>query len=71
MTSDLDIYRSAKLLVDRHGEDEAIWVGQHHDAMLERGGAGRLRGVEADSHGDRGPAGQGPVAGGEGAVGMG
>ncbi len=26
MTSDLDIYRSAKLLIDQHGEDVAIFA---------------------------------------------
>ncbi len=37
MTSDLDIYRSAKLLVDQHGEDAAIEAAMRADAMLEKG----------------------------------
>ncbi len=37
MTSDLDIYRSAKLLVDQHGEDAPIFAAQHADACLEAG----------------------------------
>ena len=28
MTSDLDIYRSAKLLIDQHGEDASVRVSQ-------------------------------------------
>ena len=37
MTSDLDIYRSAKLLIDQHGEDAPIFAAQQADACLERG----------------------------------
>ena len=37
MTSDLDIYRSANLLVKRHGEDVAIHVAMRADAMLDKG----------------------------------
>ncbi len=37
MTSDLDIYRSAKLLVKQHGEDAPIHVAMRADAMLEAG----------------------------------
>ncbi len=37
MVSDLDIYRSAKLLVDQHGEDAAIEAAMRADAMLEKG----------------------------------
>ena len=33
MTSDLDIYRSAKLLIDQHGEDAPIFA----DKCLEAG----------------------------------
>ena len=35
MTSDLDIYRSAKLLVDKHGEDAAIFSAMQADRCLE------------------------------------
>ena len=37
MTSDLDINRSAKLLIDQHGEDAPIFAAQHADACLEAG----------------------------------
>ena len=37
MTSDLDIYRSAKLLIDQHGEDAPIFAAQQADACLEKG----------------------------------
>ena len=37
MTSDLDIYRSAKLLIDRHGEDAGLEAAMRADAMLEKG----------------------------------
>ncbi len=37
MTSDLDIYRSAKLLVDQHGEDAGLEAAMRADAMLEKG----------------------------------
>ncbi len=38
MVSDLDIYRSAKLLVDQHGDDDApIHAAMQADAMLEKG----------------------------------
>ena len=37
MTSDLDIFRSAKLLVDQHGEDAGIEAAMRADAMLENG----------------------------------
>ncbi len=36
MISDLDIYRTAKLLVDKHGAEAPI----HADAMLEKGDMG-------------------------------
>ncbi len=38
MTSDLDIYRSANLLVKQHGEDAPIEAAMRADAMLEKGG---------------------------------
>ena len=37
MITDLDVYRSAKVLIDQHGEDVPIWAAQKADAMLERG----------------------------------
>ena len=37
MTSDLDIYRSANLLVKRHGQDAPIHAAMRADAMLEAG----------------------------------
>ena len=37
MISDLDIYRSANLLVRRHGEDAPIHAALRADAMLEKG----------------------------------
>ena len=43
MTPDLDIYRSANLLVKRHGEDALIEAAMRADAMLE---AGDLDGYE-------------------------
>ena len=35
--SDLDIYRSANLLVRRHGADAPIEAAMRTDAMLEKG----------------------------------
>ena len=35
MIPDLDIYRSANLLVKQHGEDAPIHVAMRADAMLE------------------------------------
>ncbi len=37
VTSDLDIYRSAKLLIDRHGEDAAIFAAKQADKLAEAG----------------------------------
>ncbi len=37
MTSDLDIFRSASLLVKQHGEDAPIEAAMRADAMLEKG----------------------------------
>ncbi len=37
MTSDLDIYRAANLLVKRHGQDAPIHAAMRADAMLEAG----------------------------------
>ena len=37
MTTDLDIMRSAWVLIDQHGEDASFWAAQKADAILERG----------------------------------
>ncbi len=37
MIPDLDIYRSANLLVKQHGEDAPIEAAKRADAMLEKG----------------------------------
>ena len=37
MIPDLDIYRSANLIVKRHGEDAPIEAAMRADAMLEAG----------------------------------
>ncbi len=37
MIPDLDIYRSAQILVKQHGEDAPIEAAMKADAMLERG----------------------------------
>ncbi len=35
MVPDLDIYRSANLLIDQHGEDAGLEAAMNADAMLE------------------------------------
>ena len=37
MIPDLDIFRSAKLLVKHHGQDAPIYAAMRADAMLEAG----------------------------------
>ncbi len=37
MVSDSDIYRSANLLIDQHGEDAARNAAMRDDALLEAG----------------------------------
>ena len=37
MASDLDIYRSAKLLIDQHGEDAPIFAAMQADKRLAAG----------------------------------
>ncbi len=37
MTSDLDIYRTANILVKQHGPDASIQAAMRADAMLEKG----------------------------------
>ncbi len=40
MIPDLDIYRSARLLVQQHGEDALFHAAMRADAMLEAGDLG-------------------------------
>ncbi len=40
MTSDLDIFRSAQVLVKQHGEDAPIQAAMRADAMLDKGDLG-------------------------------
>ncbi len=40
MISDLDIFRSARALVKRHGPDAPIHAAMRADAMLEKGDLG-------------------------------
>ncbi len=37
MVSDLDIYRSAKLLIDQHGDEAPIHAAMRADAFLDQG----------------------------------
>ncbi len=37
MTSDLDIFRSANLLIKQHGQDAPIHAAMRADAMLDKG----------------------------------
>ena len=37
MTTDLDVYRSAKLFIEQHGDEAAIQAAYQPDAMLNRG----------------------------------
>ena len=37
MTSDLDIYRTASVLIREHGKDATLEAAQRGDAMLEKG----------------------------------
>ena len=37
MTTDLDIYRSAKLLIDRHGQDATHTATRRADELLDAG----------------------------------
>ena len=38
MIADLDIFRSAKVIIKRYGEDAPIHAAMRADAMLEAGG---------------------------------
>ena len=40
MISDLDIYRSAKLIIDKYGDGAAAEAARRADAFLKRGDAG-------------------------------
>ncbi len=37
MTSELDIFRTASVLIREHGEDATLEAAQRADAMLEKG----------------------------------
>ena len=37
MTSDLDIYRSASLLIQQHGEDAPVHAAMRADELIEAG----------------------------------
>ena len=43
MTSDLDIYRSAKLLVDQYGDDAGLEAAMQADRLLAAGDLGGKR----------------------------
>ncbi len=43
VTSEIDIYRAANILVKRYGEDAALEAAQRADVMLERGDIGHQR----------------------------
>jgi hypothetical protein len=43
VTTDLDIYRTASVLIREHGEDAALEAAQRADAMLEKGCLGSQR----------------------------
>jgi hypothetical protein len=60
MITELDIYRSARVLIDQHGEDAPIWAAQ----------PGWQTALAQDPEGCRGSAVQGPAARRDGAVGM-
>ena len=40
MTPDLDIYRSAQVLIKQHGPDAPVHAAMRADAMLEKGDLG-------------------------------
>ncbi len=42
MTSDLDIYRTANVLVKHYGEDAALEAAQRADAMLDKSETGAI-----------------------------
>ena len=67
MTSDLDIYRSASVIISQHGEDAALEAGIRGPGILEavRPGAGARRGRDPGGwgFGDWDPAGWDSEAG--------
>ena len=69
MPSEIDIYRSASVLIRERGEDAALEAAQRADAMLERGDVDRGRRVEADRAGGRGIAAEGAARRRSGALG--
>ena len=48
MISNLDMYRSAKLLIDQHGDGTAIEAAMGADSMLDKG---NLDGATGGCHG--------------------
>ena len=40
MTSDLDVFRSANLLVKQHGQDAPVHAAMRADALLDKGDLG-------------------------------
>ena len=38
MTTDLDIYRSARLVIDQHGQDATYRAARRADALRDKGG---------------------------------
>ena len=55
-TTDLDIYRSAKLLIDQHGQNAARHAAKRANALLEPGDMKGCRVVAQHSGGNRGVA---------------
>ncbi len=51
MISDLDVYRTAKLFVDKHGAEAPIHAAMKADAMLDKGRHGRRGYVAAGDQG--------------------
>jgi hypothetical protein len=47
VTSDLDIYRTANVLIRDHGEDADLEAAQRADAMLEKGSVDGQRVLKA------------------------
>jgi hypothetical protein len=68
MTSDLDIYRTASVLIREHGEDADLEAAQRADAMLEKGaiddsGCGSVRATDVIENTCRQICGQAPGTG--------
>ncbi len=65
MIPDLDIYRSAQVLVKQHGQDAPVHAAMRADAMLDKGDLGGyavwrrvLRAVEELQRAEPGPGGK-------------